>query len=386
MVYKVISFYRYVEISDPSGFRDAIRSFCKSHDIFGRILIGEEGINASCSGTLENINLFKDFLESGALFAGLFSGLTYREQDFESGHSYHKLVVRVRNEICAFGESVDLANKADYIEPSELESWYKENKDFIIIDVRNTYEYDVGHFKNATKVPTRVFSEFPAQVTKQLASSKDKDIVLYCTGGIRCEKASAYLKEQGFSKVRHIKGGIINYVNQFPDSKWEGGLFVFDDRKVSDVGKAVSGCLHCDTLTNGMINCYNLDCDRLFLCCSKCSSQFNHSCSSECKVASRRRESDYPLKNKKVISESKVIGEVSNYYSKANVMLVKLGDSGLSVGDSIIVNGVTTNGVSLVIGSMRDYDGKEIQKASAGEEVTIVVSDRVRVHDKVMIA
>ncbi len=369
--YKVISLYRYVEIKDPETLCEEIRAFCALHDIFGRILIGFEGINAAFSAKVVNCDLFKDFLEAK------FPGLTYREQELDS-HSFHKLVVRIRSEICVFGKDVDLSLKGEYLEPAKLEKWYSEGKeDFVIVDARNDYEFDVGRFKGARKLPIETFKDFAFVAPKELADCKDKKVVLYCTGGIRCEKASAFLKSEGFDSVYHVKGGIINYVSQFPESNWEGGLFVFDDRKVSDVGEAVSSCLHCDELSNRMINCHNLDCDKLFLCCAKCAGSFDSSCSEACKVSTHRRKA-IKLVNKNV---AELKGVVLHYYPKAGVAYVKVEKDSLKVGDKLSVKGNTTD-ISFEVTEMKNESGEAVDSVGAGVCVTIPISETVRMNDK----
>ena len=265
MNYKVISLYKYVEINDPESLCKTIRSKCKDLNILGRILLGKEGINAAFSGKVEKVELFKSFLKQNSLFLDL----TFREQ-FSENNSYHKLVVRIRDEVVNFGKEVDLKNKGKHLEPSQLEQWYNKGEDFVIIDARNDYEYDLGHFKNAIKLPIKNFREFSEVINKVSEEFKNKKVVMYCTGGIRCEKASAHMKENGFEDVYQLQGGIINYVNQYPESNWDGGLFVFDDRLVSQQKNTLTKCKHCDNETQVIINCNNLDCDKLFICCELC--------------------------------------------------------------------------------------------------------------------
>ena len=219
MNFKVISFYRYTEIEQPEILINLVRSKCKESKILGRILIGKEGINGAISGTNDSIEKFKLFIKKK------FLNLTFREQDTKK-NTYHKLVVRYREEICSFGKDVNLENTGNHLKPQELQQLYDNNEDFVIIDARNDYEYDLGHFKDAVKLDIENFREFPEEILKHV-EYKNKKVVMYCTGGIRCEKASAYMKENGFTNVHQLDGGIINYVNQFPDQEWQGGLFVF---------------------------------------------------------------------------------------------------------------------------------------------------------------
>jgi len=374
MLYQVISFYKYAALATPELLRDQIREYCQQNQILGRILIGKEGLNGAVCGEKLEIEQFKQFLTGYLIFADL----TFREQDHKE-NAYHKIVVKVRKEICAFGADVDVAkNKGKHLAPQQLKEWYEQNDDFVIVDARNDYEFDVGRFKNAIKLPIKNFREFP-EASKQLEAVKDKKIVLYCTGGIRCEKASAYLREQGFPQVYQIEGGIINYVNQLPNTFWEGGLFVFDDRLVSDIGQAITSCTFCEKDCEQYINCHNLDCDRLFIICPGCQKSMNKTCSEECKNAPRQRKIRKNNENKKVI------GIVENYYPKSKVALIKTTDA-INIYTKISFTGKTTDNIVQEITEMRDYGGEEIPFASAEQYVTIPVEEKVRKNDKVILA
>lgn len=374
MQYKVISFYKYANLEDPEQLRDQLREYCQQNRILGRILLGKEGLNGAVCGEKSEIEQFKQFLTGYPPFADL----TFHEQDHKE-NAYHKLVVKVRKEICAFGAEVDVAkNKGKHLAPQQLKEWYEQNEDFVIVDARNDYEFEVGRFRNAIKLPINNFREFPAAV-KQLEAVKEKKIVLYCTGGIRCEKASAYLREQGFPQVYQIEGGIINYVNQLPNTFWEGGLFVFDDRLVSDIGQAITSCTFCEKDCEQYINCHNLDCDRLFIICPGCQKSMNKTCSEECKNAPRQRKIRKNNENKKVI------GIVENYYPKSKVALIKTTDA-INIYTKISFTGKTTDNIVQEITEMRDYGGEEIPFASAEQYVTIPVEEKVRKNDKVILA
>ena len=282
MTYKVISFYKYVKIEYPEGLRDYFRILCQDHNLLGRILVGKEGINAAISGKTEDINNFQNILANNPLF----SGITYREQPNDK-ITHHKLVVKVRKEIVVLGKEVDMDNAAEYLSPEQLKEWYENNEDFIILDTRNDYEFEVGRFSNAVNLNIKNFSDFP-NATKSLEKHKEKTIVTYCTGGIRCEKASAYLKQNGFKKVYQFEGGIVNYLNKFQDY-WEGGLFVFDDRLVHPTNKVINKCSFCEIPTDLYSNCFNLDCDKLFIACKECQEENNYACSKECMGSPRQR-------------------------------------------------------------------------------------------------
>jgi len=222
MVYRVISFYRYVTLNIVEILREEILKKCQELEILGRILLGQEGINGAVCGEEKKIRLFQEYLEH------YFPALTYRGQNVEY-QAYHKLVVRVRKEIVVFGKKVDMGHLGKHISPQQLKEWYDINKDFVIIDARNQHEALVGKFKEAVVLPIKTFKEFPDAIEK-FKHLKGKDVVMYCTGGIRCEKASAYMKELGFSSVYQLEGGIINYVNHYPETYYEGACFMFDDR------------------------------------------------------------------------------------------------------------------------------------------------------------
>ncbi len=282
--FKTISLYKYISIEQPEVLKEKLRNYCKALDILGRILIGKEGINAAISGKKEHIEQFKRLLKKDKRF----SNLTFRELEAEK-NTYHKLVVRVRKEIVVFGKKVSFKNKAPYITPKKLKILLDKKTDAILIDARNSYEVKLGRFKNAVILPIETFREFP-DVIKKLKLPKDKPIISYCTGGIRCEKAAAYLKEQGFKEVYQLKGGIIQYMNEFPNTHFEGNCFVFDDSLTPSFKvKPITKCEICDGTSDLMINCHNLDCDKLFICCPTCQTKTKKHCSEKCEKALRHR-------------------------------------------------------------------------------------------------
>ena len=287
MRYKVISFYKYIQIEDPLALKEAVMEQCKALSLLGRILLGKEGINGAISGNEPNIKIFKEKLLANLLF----KDLTFREQSCTE-NVYHKLVVRIRDEIVVFGKEVNLQKSGKHLTPQELKTLYDQNEYFVIIDARNDYEYDLGKIKWALRLPIKNFREFP-QALKKLAHLKQKKVVLYCTGGVRCEKASAFMKENGFQNVQQLEGGIINYLSQFSDDNWQGNCFVFDDRLVSGKEKPITLCESCDTSCSSYTNCHNLDCDRLFIACEICLIKMNKTCSEECKISPRQRKGKY---------------------------------------------------------------------------------------------
>ena len=189
--------------------------FCNANDIKGRIYIGKEGINGTVSGTAENIGKYKSNLTSYPEFSDM-----WFKEDKADKHAFSKMHVRVKNEIVNSGlNGVSLNNGGKRLKPEELKEFYENGKDFIIVDARNGYESRIGKFKGAVTPSMKNFREW-IDVAEELKEYKDKTVVTYCTGGIRCEKASAYLVEQGFKNVFQLDGGIVNYVKQYPDSYW----------------------------------------------------------------------------------------------------------------------------------------------------------------------
>lgn len=284
----VTSFYKYVEIADPLKLRDEQFELCRSLDIKGRILIGKEGINGSVCGKKKDIEKYRQKLESDHLF----SGMDFKEQNSQK-KAFSKLYISVRKEIVHFGLEVNLKNTAEFISPKQLKEWLDNNEDIALVDMRNEYESKIGKFRNAVTLDIRNFRDLPKAID-EIKSIKGKKIVAYCTGGIRCEKASAFLKENGFNDVWQLRGGILNFGKEFPDTYWEGKCFVFDERIAIDLNKnnngPIAGCELCDKKAESYINCHNLDCDRLFSCCDECKINFNASCSDECSKSPKRRK------------------------------------------------------------------------------------------------
>ena len=194
--YKVLLFYKYVNFESPEKFRDDHLQFCLKHDIKGRVFIALEGINGTVSGTFYNIEKYKQHLRSYPEFEDI-----WFKEDPANEHAFYKTHVRVKKEIvhADFGK-VDLTNTSKRLKPEDLNKFYEENEDFVIIDTRNTYESEIGRFKNAITPEMETFRDWP-KIADELKEYKDKTVVTYCTGGIRCEKASAYLVEQGFKKI-----------------------------------------------------------------------------------------------------------------------------------------------------------------------------------------
>lgn len=289
MNYRVLLFYKYVQFAEPEKFLEDHLIFCSKNDILGRVWISSEGINATVSGQTENIEKYKAEVRRYPEFSDL-----WFKEDKHTEHAFKKIHVRLKKEIvnASFGE-VDLNKTAKRISPEELLGFYKTGKDFVIIDARNSYESKIGKFKNALTPQMDTFRDWPEAVNK-LESLKDKTVITYCTGGIRCEKASALLVEKGFRDVYQLNGGIWNYINQYPDTFWEGSVFVFDERRIvtpnsNEEIKHIGECYYCGKLASYYINCHNQNCDKLLVTCDQCKSANDYCCSDSCRQSSNKR-------------------------------------------------------------------------------------------------
>jgi len=279
-----------VNIENPGEIVGEHLQWCLSNDIKGRVFFANEGVNGTVSATAENIEKYKEHLTG---FPGL-DDIWFKENKSDE-HAFKKMHVRLKKEIVHSALSgTSLENGGKRIVPAQLKQFYDSGKDFIIVDARNWYESKIGRFKNAVTPPMKNFREWKKAVD-ELKQYKDKTIVTYCTGGIRCEKASAYMIEQGFEDVYQLDGGIFNFIEQFPDTYWEGGMFVFDERRVvttntKDELKHIASCYYCGEKTSYYINCHNQDCDKLFVCCHKCKIKYEYCCSDECRNSTNKRK------------------------------------------------------------------------------------------------
>jgi UPF0176 protein len=288
--YKVILFYKYVDLDKPEELVNRHLEWCIDNDIKGRVFFAKEGVNGTVSGTTENIEKYKKRLTSFPEFGNI----CFKEGDTNE-HAFKKMHVRLKNQIVNGGlNDVLMENGGKRLAPEELLKFYEEGKDFVIVDVRNWFESKIGKFRNAITPLMKYFREWKKMVNEELKDYKDKTIVTYCTGGIRCEKASAYMVEQDFKDVYQLDGGIINYIKKFPDTHWQGGMFVFDERRVVNPNskeelKHVAECFFCGKPTSYYINCHNLDCDRIIVSCHECKVENDYCCSNKCRRSPNRR-------------------------------------------------------------------------------------------------
>lgn len=290
-----ISFYEYFPIDDPKLFRDQLFMQLSTLNVYGRIYVAHEGINAQMSLPVEQFNAFKTYINSvipSAQFCDPETGIHQLRLNIavdDDGKSFFVLKIKVREKIVADGiadPSFSMAKKGKYVDAEQF-NVLTADPNTIVVDMRNHYEYEVGHFKTAIEVPSDTFREQLPMAADMLKENKDKNIIMYCTGGIRCEKASAYMLHQGFKNVYHLEGGIINYANtikqQHLENKFLGKNFVFDERLGERIGdEIISTCHQCDNLADTHTNCANPGCHLLFIQCPACAEKYNGCCSQAC--------------------------------------------------------------------------------------------------------
>ncbi len=288
-MFKVLLYYKYIELADPKKFRDEQYNLCARLGLKGRILIGDEGLNGTVGGSEESINEYMEATQKYPEFSDIEWKISYTEED-----PFPKLRVVVRDEIVSLRTKVSVKNKAPYIEPKDLKKELEEKGDeIILIDARNNYESKIGKFKNAIAPDIDNFREW-SEFVDSIEDLKDKTIVTYCTGGIRCEKASAYLVEKGFKNVRQLHGGIVRYGEETGGKDFEGTCYVFDSRihvPVNSVNpEVISECEHCKKKIARYINCCNAKCNKQFICCEECEAKFEGGCSEDCQAKSRYKK------------------------------------------------------------------------------------------------
>ncbi len=424
-----LSFYAYAKIEDPKKFRNDLFIAWNQLDALGRTYVAKEGINAQMSVPAENFEAFRDTLEVYDFMKNIRLNVAVEHDD----HSFLKLTVKVRDKIVADGlndDTFDVTNIGIHLNAAEFNQ-ILEDPNTIVVDFRNHYESEIGHFKGAITPDVETFRESLPIINEQLKDFKeDKNLVMYCTGGIRCEKASAYFKHQGFKNVFQLEGGIINYAKQIKEenieSKFIGKNFVFDHRlgeRITD--DIVSQCHQCGKPCDNHTNCENDGCHLLFIQCDNCKSAMENCCSVECletihlplveqvklrrgiqvgNKVFRKGKSDKLLfkhsgelsdislgiaKNKeqkskdirqKIKIKKILLGKVDHYYVKAQVGLFSIENNGVTIGDKLLISGPTTGAEEYVLEKML-VNGKENTSANVGDKITFQVPFRVRLSD-----
>lgn len=280
-----ISFYQYFSIAEPLIFRDEMYKQLLALQVFGRIYIATEGINAQISVPTHQVAAFKTYLYSILALNELRLNIAVND----NGKSFWVLRIKVREKIVADGiddPDFSMENRGKYVDAVQMNNLLQD-QETIVIDMRNHYEYEVGHFDKAIEIPSDTFREQLPMAAAMMKDNKDKNIIMYCTGGIRCEKASAYMLHKGFKNVFHLEGGIINYANKIKEhglqSGFKGKNFVFDERlgeKITD--DVIAKCHQCGNACDTHTNCQNDACHLLFIQCEHCAKIFDGCCTVEC--------------------------------------------------------------------------------------------------------
>jgi len=281
-----LSFYKYAHILNTSLFRDHLYILLNEIGVLGRIYISSEGINGQISVLEENYDQFVTSLNT----IDFLNGIRLNKAIEDDGKSFYKLKIKLRTKIVADGlndDSFNVTNKGQHLNAQEFNA-ISEDENTIVVDMRNHYESEVGHFENAITPDVETFREALPEVEKILQDKKDKNIVMYCTGGIRCEKASAYFKHKGFEKVYQLEGGIIEYTRQAQKNnlpnKFIGKNFVFDERLGEKISEdVISKCHQCGSPSDDHVNCANDACHILFIQCESCQKELEACCSMKCK-------------------------------------------------------------------------------------------------------
>ncbi|MDR0270257.1 rhodanese-related sulfurtransferase [Paenibacillus sp.] len=287
--YRILLYYNFVNIPDPEQFTAEHLQYCKDLGVKGRILIASEGINGTLSGTVEQTEKYMNDMKANPLFAD-----TVFKIDESDGHAFKKIFVRHKKELVTFRYERELDPNViggTRLSPKE---WHEllESDDVIVIDGRNDYEYEIGHFRNAIRPEVESFREFPEWIRNNLGQHKDKKVLTYCTGGIRCEKLTGFLIHEGFQDVNQLEGGIVTY-GKDPEVKghlWDGKCYVFDERISVPINRTeddmvIAKCHHCGTTEDRYINCANPFCNKQHVCCTNCEEEHQSFCSDECRVA-----------------------------------------------------------------------------------------------------
>lgn len=418
-----LSFYAYAKILNPQKFRDELFIAWNALDALGRIYVAHEGINAQMSIPADNIDAFRETLEGYDFMKGIRLNVAVEQDD----HSFLKLTIKVRHKIVADGlndETFDVTNKGIHLKAQEFNNLL-EDPNTIVVDFRNHYESEVGHFEGAITPDVETFRESLPIINEQLQDFKEnKNLLMYCTGGIRCEKASAYFKHQGFKNVYQLEGGIIEYTRQIKEedieSKFIGKNFVFDHRlgeRITD--DIVSQCHQCGKPCDNHTNCANDACHLLFIQCDDCQSAMENCCSVECleithlpeaeqiklrrgkqvgnKIFKKGKSEALKFKNsgdlpqkplakaknirQKIAVKKVLLGKAEHYYTKSKIAQFLLENKELSLGDEILISGPTTGEQKMIVTKLF-ANGKACETAQSGDQITFGTPFRIRLSDK----
>jgi len=290
--YYVLAFYLFTPIENPQEEVAKHHAFFKDKDVKCRIYFSTEGINAQMSAKKEDAESYMQWLRADPRFQEIDVKIHLHHE-----HVFPKTTVKARQQLVALDQQVKAHEGGEHVPPEQWRKMLEQRDEHtVLLDVRNDYEWEIGHFEGAELPTLEQFREFPAfaKALKQQHDPKQTKVMMYCTGGIRCELYSALLKKEGYEHVYQLQGGVIKYGLEEGSKYWKGKLFVFDDRlsvplNENEPAEIISCCHHCQTATDVYYNCANMDCNELFLCCPSCAQEFLGCCCSECKSAPRLR-------------------------------------------------------------------------------------------------
>jgi UPF0176 protein len=292
--YTIILYYKYTPVENPEHLAMWHRGICGAFGFKGRILIAKEGINGTLEGTTTNVEKYMEALRGLSLSRDTRGMGNFRHIDFKrsvgTGTAFPKMKIKVKSEIVSVGLGVEDVNPnavtGKHLPAKELKKWYEKGEEFYVVDMRNDYEYKVGHFKNSVNPGLENSRDLPKALPK-LDHLKDKKVLTVCTGGIRCEKMSGYLLKKGFKDVYQLDGGMHSYMEKFPGKDFLGTLYTFDNRVVMDFGgerEVIAKCDKCSETSERYVNCADPLCHKHIICCEKCSeSNGEVFCSESCK-------------------------------------------------------------------------------------------------------
>jgi UPF0176 protein len=417
-----LSFYAYAQIPNPTQFRNELFLTWNKLDVLGRIYVAHEGINAQLSLPADCFYDFKNSIEVYEFMQNLRMNIAVEQDDF----SFLKLTIKVRDKIVADGltdETFDSSNIGTHLKAKEFNDLL-DDPNTIVVDMRNHYESEIGYFKNAIKPDVDTFRESLPIIEQQLADHKqDKNLLMYCTGGIRCEKASAYFKHKGFENVFQLEGGIIEYTRQVKaenlESKFIGKNFVFDQRlgeRITD--DVVSNCHQCGSPCDMHANCANEGCHLLFIQCENCANAMQGCCSQECaKIINLPEEQQKAIrqglkngnkifkkgksdvltfrnsgnestvvtnnlpKGKSIKIKKIFIGQTTHFFVNAKIGQFEILENEVNLGDKILIKGITTGNQEIILSEMM-VNNLLSEKAVVGDVLTIKLAFRIRLSDK----
>ena len=288
MTHQVLAYYHLVAVNDPHEEVRIHKAFCSQFDLTGRLYISSTGINGQMSGTIEAANSYMEWMKSREQFTGIWFKIHQHHE-----HVFPRMTIKYKPKLVAIDRDINFAQKAPHLPPKEWKEIYESGK-AVVLDVRNDYEWDIGRFKGAEKPQCETFRDFE-KLADDLAQKIDKEntpVLMYCTGGIRCELFSPMLVEKGFKQVYQLGGGVIQWGLEEGTEHFEGKLFVFDDRlqiPLGDGAEVVGKCHHCETEAEEYFNCANMDCNDLFISCRTCIEKNVGCCCDACTTAERLR-------------------------------------------------------------------------------------------------